>query len=387
MAFRLLHQCGHNASWNFESLLNDGCGDGLIFSPVHQSMRSVEKTDAAVKARSFFDPQFYLPNSQKRKLKEYPFFPETISDGFVTSEFAALALQAAQQCVDFQVNQKFDRIVVPTRFIDQMKTTYIDEQEQYAVAPFLHHIDSAGYDHPVFLTLALTSHMIVDKGFLVSLLNWITGYPNLDGLYLIVDVPRDTKQIQSQEVLSAYLDALREIRESGLAVVASHLNTESVLLTLVEGCDLTFGAYENTRIFSVDKFVVTHEDRRGPRARLYVRGLLNWIHLSDAKLIQTILPQLWNHIHTPSAYSDTAMSAPVEPTFQSPLLYKHHFVAMSDQLNELRSLQFSERKTRLLSWLDLAQQAYNEIRHAGIQLDHHGSGGHIHPWTSVVNAL
>ena len=91
MAIRIYHQVGHNATWNIE-MLKEGCGDGLIFSPVHQQKERIEELESKLKVRAIFDPQYYLPNSQKRKLQSYPFFPETLSGGFKTVDFPLIAL-------------------------------------------------------------------------------------------------------------------------------------------------------------------------------------------------------------------------------------------------------------------------------------------------------
>ena len=71
MSLGLLHQVGHNSNWNVESFENDSCGDGLILSPLHQAMTTVERLSAGTRAASIFDPQFYLPNSRKPGLDPF----------------------------------------------------------------------------------------------------------------------------------------------------------------------------------------------------------------------------------------------------------------------------------------------------------------------------
>lgn len=78
MAVKLYHQVGHIEKWNIEAVQEDNAGDGLILSPVHQGKNVIEKIDSTLKPRSFFDPQFYLPSSQKKKLQQYDFFPDVM---------------------------------------------------------------------------------------------------------------------------------------------------------------------------------------------------------------------------------------------------------------------------------------------------------------------
>ena len=95
---KILHQAGHNTVWNLESFQNDSCGDGIIFSPVHFNRDRILKVSGDVKAISLFDPQFYIPDSQKEKLHSYEFFPEKITNGFATKDFESFAHQSAAMC-------------------------------------------------------------------------------------------------------------------------------------------------------------------------------------------------------------------------------------------------------------------------------------------------
>lgn len=102
MRVRFYHQVGHCSTWNLESFAADGCGDGLILSPVHQNRLSVERLHEDIQRQSLFDPQYYLPNSTKAKLATYDFFPEQISNGFSTANFPLVSRDSAERCVAFQ---------------------------------------------------------------------------------------------------------------------------------------------------------------------------------------------------------------------------------------------------------------------------------------------
>lgn len=78
MSLRLFHQSGHCANWNRDSFEKDRVGNGIIFSPVHETCTNVSEYSKKLKSASLFDPQFYLPSSQKQKLQSYSFFPNTI---------------------------------------------------------------------------------------------------------------------------------------------------------------------------------------------------------------------------------------------------------------------------------------------------------------------
>ena len=387
MAVKLFHQCGHNTNWNVDSFTKDKCGEGLILSPVHKKHEDVQKLDKNIKTQSIFDPQFYLPNSQKEKLKTYPFFPETISpDSFSTGDFPLVALEAAKQCIEFQVQNRFSRIVIPARYFDQMYPDFIERQNSYTVHPFLKALQHKKVQKPVYLTLPLTSHMIMSQIYRTQILNWATSFPEINGVYIIAAPPDEgLKQVQSEEFLFSYMSFLHQLRKADLEVLVGYSNTEGLLYLMVEGCDITFGAFENTRMFSIDKFIISDEERRGPKARIFSAGLLNWIQLNHAKEIMDEDRNLWKRVYDQTEYGDRALKATVEPTFNQPQLYKHHFVVLSRLVAELRALPVLERYKGLHSRLKMAGELYKKIMNLPMDLEKHSGGDHIQPWLNALN--
>jgi hypothetical protein len=82
-----------------------------------------------------------------------------------------------------------------------MITDFTDRQDVYAVHPFLEAIDRSGAEKPVLLSVVLTSHMIKDEQYRTNILNWITSFPRIDGIYLIPDCERASKADPGRAVL------------------------------------------------------------------------------------------------------------------------------------------------------------------------------------------
>ncbi len=386
MPIELYQQVGHYPSWNRESFADDKVGTGLIFSPVHQQKGNLESAvDASIKKHSLFDPQYYLPGSQKPKLASYPFFPETISgDGFSTLSYHTLALQSAELCIDFQIEQDFSKIVIPLRYIDQMLPDYVEQQEAFSLHPFLEVLAKKAVDKEYLLTLPITSHMVESKIFRNQILNWITKYPEIDGIYLICSFERESKQIQSAEHLLALLEFVDEIKKTGLSVVIGYQNTESLLFTLVDGVALSMGTFENTRMFSLDKFLVSDDERRGPKARIYLSGLLNWVQFEQAKTLRSTAPAVWEKVYRSTKYAEEAFSKPIDPTFNQPGLYKHHFICIAEQISKLGAVGIPTRYKFLCQWISDAKKNYASIAGIPLPIEKHGNSGHLDPWQLAI---
>ncbi|EII5652796.1 hypothetical protein LHO93_004594, partial [Vibrio parahaemolyticus] len=168
-------------------------------------------------------------------------------------------------------------------------------------------------------------------------------------------------------------------------VIVGYTNTESLLYSLCGDITLTVGAFENTRIFSLDKFIISDEAMRGPKPRIYLPKLLNWVNFEQAKLIKEYSPHVWKEIYTPTSYSENALSITKELTFQNPQLYKHYFISFSEQLKLLSVLNIEQRHTKLKQWINEAIQYHQMIKNIPLDLEKHGNGEHLDHWLNTIN--
>lgn len=382
MPLGLLHQVGHNSNWNVDSFEKESCGDGLILSPLHQAKNTVERLSQQTRAVSLFDPQFYLPSSRKPKLLSYPFFPEQVDGGFQTATFGTHVVEVARSCIDFQVQQGFRKVVVPTRYIDEMFPDYFEMQCSFSVDAFMEH---AG-NRPLCLSLAVKTNMIKHAGWRQTLLNWITSFPNVDEVYLMYEHVRDYKQVQDPDFLREALRFFSEVMGTGLALTIGYTNTEGLLFAAAGDPNITMGSFENTRIFSVDKFVDTEGERRGPKARIYLAGLMNWVQFEDAKRIRQLAPRVWEQVYLPTQAGNDALDQPVEPTFNQPSLYKHYFQNMQSHVNALRRIPIGDRRRVFLEWVGSAMANYRALP-SGLQLEKHGRASHLMGWQNALQTF
>jgi hypothetical protein len=382
---KIYHQAGHNTIWNIESLKNDNSGDGIIFSPVHYPKNNMEAVDETIKTRSMFDPQFYVPGSQKAKLQTYEFFPEVFAKGFSTKDFEIIANKVAAQCLDFQVTNKYESIIIPARYHSEMITDYIEKQKAFTIEPFLSVIASDGVNKDIFVTLPITKSMVQDIEYQTQILNWITSYPDIQGVYLLNEIGEVTKQITQYENLISHVNFINELQGSGLKVIIGYCNVESILLSILDPYAVTIGAYENTRNFSIAKFLDDESDIRGPAPRVYIPNLLNWVRYDTVVEIKEDFPELWDKIYTPTNYMDSIFKAGTRPHFTKPELYKHHFSLIYNQLKKLSSKGFEERKNELRQMINEASKLYGEIKDAGIMFfDKNCDGEHLPVWNRVL---
>jgi hypothetical protein len=341
-----------------------------------------------IKEVSLFDPQFYVPDSQKSKLHSYDFFPEKIMNGFSTNDYEAVAYEAAELCLDFQVRNDFESIMIPARYFPELISDYVTQQKKHFVDPFLAAVERKNIDKKVFLTLPMTAMMLMDEEFKTNLLNWVTAYPEIDGVYLLVNFNEPTKQLQNFAKFKSYLEFIQDLMEAELSVICGYCNTEGIIVAALDVYAITFGAYENTRGFSIDKFLENDQERRGPAPRIYLPKLLNWIRWDTAEEIREDIPALWEKIYTPTEYSKEVIASGQRPHFSQPSLYKHHFKLLANQYSEIRKLSAADRITLLQEKIIEANKLYEEIEDNGvIFFDSNCKGEHLPIWNRILRHL
>lgn len=385
---KIYHQAGHRTNWNLESLNDDGVGHGIIFSPVHYSATQLNAASQEIKEKSLFDPQFYVPDSQKNKINSYHFFPEKMMNGFATKAFETVAYESAELCLEFQLENHFESLIIPTRYFPEMISDYIDQQTVFSVDPFLRAYEKLGAGKELFLTLPMTSAMMLDSEYRTNILNWITAYPEIHGVYLLVHFNEQTKQLSEYNKLSAYLNFIHELQEADLKVICGYCNTEGVLLSVLDVYGISMGAYENTRRFSIDKFLEDDQIRRGPAPRIFMPKLLNWIRWDTAEEIRDDFPDLWENIYSVTDHAESVFASEQRPHFNQPALYKHHFELMSNLYGELEGLTINDRKKMLQEKIQMAVRLYQEIKANGVILfDANCGGDHLPIWNRLLRHL
>lgn len=384
---KVLHQAGHNTVWNIDSLKH-GVGDGIVFSPVHYTSANVSKVSESIKELSLFDPQYYMPGSQKSKLHTYEFFPDKIMNGFETSDFCNVAHDSARLCLEYQAANNFEAFIIPCRFFPEMVTDFVSQQVAFTVDAFLEELPNFRSDKNVFLSLPLSIAMIQDIKYRTEILNWVTSYPDIDGIYLQTFFEERTKQVHNYTKLDAYLKFVREMTEADLKVICGYSNLEGLLASIYQLWGVTIGAYENTRVFSIDKFIDDDKIQMGPAPRIYLPGLLNWIRYDTAKEIMEDCPDIWEQIYMATPEATSVLGDSKAPHFSQPYLYKHYFRLAYTEYKDLVALNPKERCETLFNRVNSAIEFYKEIRDRDIQFfDVNCSGEHLNAWRRVLKNL
>jgi hypothetical protein len=381
---KIYHQTGFREIWNIDCF-KDGVGDGVIYSPVNLKSDKLLKLPKSLKESSFLDPQLYLLNVPRSYLGTHPYFPGNITPTFETQDLDENDKKIAKLVVDYQVDNGFEYLVIPTRHYEDNPTTFYIQSTQYFITPFCDYIQSNPVDKKILLSVIVKNIMLVDKAKFHECLNWITSHQKIDGVYLIFENNFTSKQIKDFDFLLNALNFITILKKNGLEVHIGYCNTEALLYSIAMPDSITIGSYENLRSFGIHRFKPTdNKKQKQPNARLYSSKLLQWIDYTYIQAIRSSLPDY-------ETYFDESKYLPLmfDPTykwhFAKSELYKHYFTIFSSQIKDLPS----SKEDRILAVKGLIKTAENNFKiiENVVLLDDDSDGSHLKTWQNVINTF
>lgn len=381
---KVYHQTGFRHNWNIESFQKN-VGDGLIYSPINIDADKLLHFDNCVKETGFLDPQLYLLNEAKGTLDTYPYFPGNLKPDFTTPDLDTSHLQLAQLCVDFQIANNFQYIVIPTRYYADNPTSYFVQSSDYFITPFCDYSKQKGIKKKILLSVIVKGIMLTDEEKRNEALNWITGHLNIDGVYLIFENNFTSKQIKDFDFLLNALKFIKVLKDNALEVHLGYTNTEAILYSIVMPDSITIGSYENLRSFGIKRFQDSENGpMRGPRARLYSSQLLQWMDYQYIDAMSTLVEHYENYFDD-SEFRPLMFTPDYNWQFQKPEPYKHYFYVFDRQIKSLPSSQ-DDRMETLKVQIKKAVSLFQTIEES-VLLDDDSDGSHLPTWYNVINAF
>lgn len=380
---KVYHQVGHNFKWNIDSF-NDGCGEGLIFSPVNMDSEKLLSLPETMRRESFLDPQMYLLGTERSSIGSYPFFPGNIKAGFSTTDLATSNQPIAQLCTDYQVQAQLKYVVIPTRYLDATPSKYLEQMTSGFVAPFLDYKEQNNIDIPYLLTVVVKQSILTTEELRDELLNWMTGIQGIAGFYLIFDNDFHSKQIKDFNYLNNALFFIHILKKNGFEVHIGYTNTEGLLYSAAMPDSVSIGAYENLRNFRISRFEAPDgKKQQGPNPRLYSSKLLQWVEYNYIQSMKQLVPDYETYFDD-SKYRPLMFKEEYKWHFTKPELYKHYFEVFSKQVGSLPANQM-DRINNIRQQIQDALTCYRNIKQH-ILLDEESDDSHLPIWFNVLNS-
>ncbi|WKL46869.1 hypothetical protein Q1W71_18135 [Flavobacterium pectinovorum] len=381
---KIYHQTGFRYNWNIESF-EKGVGDGLIFSPINIDSDKLISFKENVKQVSFLDPQLYLLNEAKGSLDTYPYFPGNLKPDFSTPDLDNSHNELAKLCVDYQRENNFEYLVIPTRYHSDNPTNYFIDSTDFFVEPFCDYLKEIKNSKKVLLSVIIKTIMLTDDEKKNEVLNWITSHQNIDGVYIIFENNFTSKQIKDFDYLFNVLKFIKILKMNQLEVHIGYCNTEALLYSIAMPDSITIGSYENLRSFGIKRFQdLENGPMRGPNARLYSSYLLQWVDYVYIQAMEKLIAN-YEDFFDDSEFKPLMFKPDFKWHFAKAEPYRHYFYVFNKQIRDLPELQ-SDRIFYIKEMIKEALKLFNIIEN-NVLLDNDSDGSHLSTWFNVINAF
>lgn len=380
------HQCGHNDVWNFDIYNEDNIGDGFILCPkMRMNKGDLITLDENIKKNSFFDPQFYQPRSDLKKLSEYDFFPNFLCDDeYNTTDFYEMSNISAEKCISFQLEQKYKHLIIPTVVYDETPQTYLESINQLYIEPFIKAIRGKDIEErEVLLTVVIKDSQLLDDNYTKELLNLITSYSEITGIYLVPYCKNSTKRIKDMRFIVNILKFINILKYNEMYIHVAYSDIEGLLYSLAGINSISIGTYENLRRFDLANF----EERKqkgfsSPNKRIYSSRLFQWIDFNYLGILKDF--EKFDDLFEQNKYVTMKIPDDKDWHFKFPQLYKHYMMTIYNQYKCL-PINYEERFNYVKGELLNAIELNNEISDFGILFNSDNDGSHLECWVTAIN--
>lgn len=382
---KVYHQCGHNDIWNFDSFNKDSIGEGLILAPKMQNTKKIKNFEEKIKKCSFFDPQFYYPRSKEKKFERFDFFPNVITEGYSTVNYEELCYESASKCIEFQLNENYEFIVIPTIVYEETPINYLIKIRELYIQPFISEIIKKNIKaKKVLLTVVIKDSQAENEEFLNELLNLITNYNEIDGIYLVPYFKGTGKRLNDIEYIFNLLKIINILKENDLYVHLAYTDIEGLIFTLADIDSVSIGTFENLRRFKLENFKERDPNKfnNTPNKRIYSKKLYQWIDMNYIGVLEEL--EVFEGLFEENNYVDYEKATDREWNFKNPEVYKHYLCSIYNQYKKL-PIVYEERYEFLISELKKAIEINNIIDRSGILLDNNSNGDHLYKWVTAIN--
>lgn len=269
-----------------EAVSND-FADGGILSPADYTKRQNQEIADEVKSLDgyvLFDPQFYIPRTDRQDLNTYPYFEARGGDDFSTGMFSRRAEREAlcQDVLAIQDDFNVDAYISPARYLRNFTSTELDRWLDLTES-FVEVAEKEGRDIPIFVSLPVDGYELKNESRRNRLLNQVTKIDS-DGFYTSVcynDLD-ERLPLKGEDNVYSYLKLMSSLRINRYEVIAGHTHQIAHLLFGLGINVFASGHNQNLRAFDVDRWEPSDEEQFARRVvRYYSDEVLDSIRVDS----------------------------------------------------------------------------------------------------------
>lgn len=248
----VFHQMGHHSN-NLIDLPEMSAYKGAIFSPINVSQSEAADQIGAVRQakRNFeiiFDPQLYVPSTNRGKLKAWPYFPRDFDTADLGSAewWTNLNRKLATTCKKLKIDTLCSPVAIPKAFDDKYYENSIRVASELiqmlngstaVLQTVLANLSELGYGNRALELASIVSGTGTDRVYLILM---STKFPR--------------RELSETDELSGAMQFISALERNGLPVLVGFCSSDMLLWKAAGARDCASGKFFNLRRFTRQRF-------------------------------------------------------------------------------------------------------------------------------------
>lgn len=227
--------------------------EGIVLSPVNRSpedmARHVKNFKAEEKYDIVFDPQLYLPRSEREHLGEYDYFPDDFDSADLTSLpwWDGITTKMAELVEGLEVSGVVSPVILPTLW---SKKYYADFA---SVAQSLFEKLKGTSVRAHTTVMADTKELTEPKN--VMQIASIMTEPDSDGFYVVfVSDVEPRRELFDETELFGMMSLIKELENTGRPVIVGNCSSDMILFKAAGASRCATGKFFNLRRFTKGRY-------------------------------------------------------------------------------------------------------------------------------------
>ena len=285
------HQMGHDS----ENLLWEpelGGFRGAILSPVNYEMQKISSQIVWAREQenftSIFDPQLYVPNSERETLREWPYFPADVDTADRSSEawWNTVLDSIVDVCAEIRPTAVCSPAVLPSTYPDEYFATLVTVGDQLASR-------LRGTSIRAIQTAVVALPEISAPGRAMTLAS-ILSRSRTGVVYLVlVSQIEPRRELMEVEELKGAMRLISALRDAGIEVIVGFSSSDVILWKAAGASHCATGKFFNLRRFTRTRFDEPPGSGGGQLPYWFEESILSFLRQSDiARVLPLDLPRL-----------------------------------------------------------------------------------------------
>lgn len=363
---KLYLQFGYGMMDHCRELLTSWKGGTVILSPrdltPHRLPGFARELIQIGSTEVLVDPQFYLPNSDHKRLCSHDYWPGDYESQLFWQ--GAPLNDLLKKIYNLNSSCGSRTVILPGMLASRIDDDWIASQKA-----ILDEAIALNTNIPVLCTVALSSDATRDQAQIGTLLEAAEHW-NPSGYYLVCEHPGDYL-VEDPNWLANVLDIVSGLRILGKEVILGYANHQMLVAGAANASAICSGTWMNVRSFPPQKFQATFDDEIKKRSKWYYcpKSLSEYkLTFLDIALRQGVLTHMTPANHLDGGYVGMLFSGaqPSTTDFSEQSAFRHYLHALHEQVQTVKLASFDDTVTSLLPALDEAEELLGTLSKAGV---------------------